>query len=146
MKFFTDPKKRAQLEVELAAIIDWGKPFVTATYSLEGDGYLVMETYEKVETVRAAIWAGHTPNVSAVARRLCGSSDKSLQQAVFHPVHSRGSTCTNQALQHSIIDYATQCVQLGLHYFNKVFDSNLKDTLLAFKATRYFSPHRLKDI
>ena len=65
--FFTDPQKKAQLEVELAAIMDWGKPFVTATYSLEGDGPLVMEAYEKVETVRAAIRTGHTPNVNAAA-------------------------------------------------------------------------------
>jgi len=38
LTFFTDPQKKTQLEVELAAILDWGKPFVTTTYSLEGDG------------------------------------------------------------------------------------------------------------
>ena len=45
--FFTDPQKKAQLEVELASIIDWGRPFVTvtATYSLEGDGPLALECY-----------------------------------------------------------------------------------------------------
>ena len=45
LTFFTDPRKNAQLEVELAAVIDWEKPFVTATYALEGDGSLVMEAY-----------------------------------------------------------------------------------------------------
>ena len=148
MTFFTDPQKRAQLEVELAAILDWGKPFVTATYALEGDGPLVLEAYEKIEIVRATICAGHIPNVNAVARRLCSSSDKSLLQRVFHPLHSRGSTGTNsnQALQQNIIHYATARVQPALDYFNKMFDSNLKDSLLAFKAARYFSPQRLKDI
>ena len=37
-------------------------------------------------------------------------------------------------------------MQPGLDYFNKIFDSNLKDTPLAFKAARYFSPQWLKDI
>ena len=146
MTFFTDPQKKALLEVELAAIIDWGKTFVTATYSLEGDGPLVVDAYEKIETVRAAIRAGHTPNVNAVARRLCNSSDRSLLLGVFRPSRSRGSTSTSQALQQNIIQYATACVQPGLDYFNKMFDSNLKDTLMAFKAARYFSPLRLKDI
>ena len=146
LTFFTDPQKKVQLEVELAAIMDWGKTFVTATYSLEGDGPLVMEAYEKIETVRAAIHAGHTPNVNAVARRLCSSSDKSLLQVVFRPLHSRESTSTNQALLQNIIHYATACVQPGLDYFNKIFYSKLKDTLLAFKAARYFSPQQMKDI
>ena len=52
--------------MELAAIEEWGKPFVTATYSLEGDGPLVMEAYEKIETVRAAIRAGRTPKLMSM--------------------------------------------------------------------------------
>ena len=70
LTFFTDPQKKAQLEVELAAVIDWGRPFVTATYSLEGDGPLVLECYEKIETIRTAIRTAHTPNLDAIACRL----------------------------------------------------------------------------
>jgi len=69
MMFITDPQKKAVFKVELAAIIDWGKMFVTATYSLEEDVMLVVYAYEKIETVKAAIHAGYTPNVNAVARR-----------------------------------------------------------------------------
>jgi len=58
--FFTDTQKKAQLEVELATIIDWGRPFVTATYSLEGDGSLALECYEKIETVKAVICTAHS--------------------------------------------------------------------------------------
>ena len=105
-----------------------------------------MEAYEKIETVRAVIRAGHTPNVNAVARQLCGSNDKCLLQRVFCPLCSRGSASTYQTLQQNIIHYTTACVQPGLDYFNKIFDSNLKDIFLAFKAARYFSPQRLKDI
>ena len=39
-------QKKAQLGVELAAIIEWG---VTTTYLLEGDGPLVMGANEKIE-------------------------------------------------------------------------------------------------
>jgi len=116
--------------------------FVTATYSLEGDGLLVVDVYEKIETVRAAIRAG---NVNAVAQHLFNSSDRSLLQGVFRPSRSRGSTSTSQSLQQNIIQYAIACVHF-FDYFNKMFDSNLKDTLMAFKAARYFSPLRLKNI
>ena len=43
-------QKRAFLEIELAAVVDWGRPFVTATYSLEGDGPLIVSGYDIVET------------------------------------------------------------------------------------------------
>ena len=130
LTFFTDPQKKAQLEVELAAVIDWGRPFVTATYSLEGDGPLVLECYEKIKTVRIAIRTAHTLNLDAIARRLCDSTDRSLLQRAFPPSHSKGSTnstCTSQVLQQCIVQYGTACVQPGLNYFEKDFDSTLKD-------------------
>ena len=60
--------------------MDWGKPFVTATYLLEGDCPLALECYEKIKTVRLAIRTAHTPNVDAIARRLSDSADRSLLQ------------------------------------------------------------------
>ena len=41
LQFYQDAQKAVLLKLELAAIIDSGKPFVTATYDLEGDGPLV---------------------------------------------------------------------------------------------------------
>ena len=70
LTYFTNPEKKALLEVELATIIDWGKPFVTATYSLEGDGPLELECYERIETVKAAIHTAHTPNLDVFPRLL----------------------------------------------------------------------------
>ena len=81
--------------------------------------------------VKAAIHAGHTPNVIAVPWRLCSGSDKSLLQGVFCPLHSRGSTSTRIL---STTQQHVCTVQPGLDYFNKIFDSTLKDILLAFKA------------
>jgi len=63
-----------------------------------------------------------------------------------HHVQEGPRVATSQSLEQNIIQYATACVQPGLDYFNQMFDSNLKDTLMAFKATRYFSPLWLKDI
>ena len=37
LAIFTHSQKRVYLEVELAAVIDWGNPFVFAACSLEGD-------------------------------------------------------------------------------------------------------------
>ena len=83
-----------------------------------------------------------------IAQRLCSSNDNSLLQGIFHLLHSRGSTSYNQISnsQQKSIQYATVCVQPRLDYFNRILDSNLKDTLLAFKTARYFSPQRIKNI
>ena len=70
MSHFTDTQKRAVLEIELAAVIDWGKPFVTATYSLEGDGPLIVSGYDIVETIKSTICVSDTSNVRDVIRRL----------------------------------------------------------------------------
>ena len=46
LSFFSDSLKKDNLQIELAAIVDYGKPFVKATYKLEGDGSLAFECYE----------------------------------------------------------------------------------------------------
>ena len=66
--------ERVLLEVELAAVVDYGRPFVTTTYKLEGDGPLVLVCYELIESHQVAIRSGHTPNVDAVVRKLCVST------------------------------------------------------------------------
>ena len=58
------------MQVELAAIVDWGEPFVKATYKLEGDGALALQCYKVIDTIRASIHAANTPNLLAVAERL----------------------------------------------------------------------------
>jgi len=42
IRLFTDTQKKKLVELEIATIIDWGRPFVIATYSLEGDCHLVL--------------------------------------------------------------------------------------------------------
>ena len=55
LAIFTDSQKRVYLEVELAAVIDWGNPFVSATYSLESDGPRIVSCCDIVETINFII-------------------------------------------------------------------------------------------
>ena len=52
---FQDKQKNVYLQLELAAIVDWGEHFMKATYNLEGDGLLVLQCYEVVDSLVAAI-------------------------------------------------------------------------------------------
>ena len=62
--------KKVYLQIELASAVDYGKHFISASYSLEGDGPLVFSCYEVIEKIQAAIHANYTPNVDAVIRNL----------------------------------------------------------------------------
>ena len=62
-------EKKAKLQIELAVVVDCGHAFVKATYDLEGDGPLVVECFDTIETVKAAIHTFHTLNLKAVVKR-----------------------------------------------------------------------------
>ncbi len=109
--------------MELAAVVDYGKPFVTATYKLKGDGPLVLTAFEVVEEVQAAARSGYTPNVEAVARSLSSGTPRRLAQ---------------------LKAYSQKCIQPGLDYFDRQLTTSLKDSLTAFKAARLFSPHKVQ--
>ena len=120
--FFSNTQKNVYLKLELAAIVDWGRPFVTATYNLEGDGPLVFTCYETVQTIVSAIQAANTPNVNAVVRTI---SSVPRQQ---------------------MVKYVDTCVKPGLDYFDKQLNTSLKDSLSAFKAARLLCPHSVKSL
>lgn len=54
--------------MELAAIVDMGVHFMWATYSLEGDGLLVIKCYEEISKIRAVITSDCYPNLQAAVR------------------------------------------------------------------------------
>ena len=56
----------AHLQIELAAAVDAGKPFVKATYNAVGNGPLVLNCYEVLSTLSAGIHVHHYPNLLAV--------------------------------------------------------------------------------
>ena len=95
LSFFADP---SNLQVELAAITDYGEPFIKATYKLEGDGPLALECYEIMEYVSRSVEWAHAPNVEAVVNSL-----------------SRGS----QTAKQKFLNYAKSCVQPAHSYYKK---------------------------
>ena len=115
-----NPTTLCQLQVEIAAVVDWGEVFVKACYYLEGDGPLALECYEKVDTILNTIHTQHIPNVRALAQKL-------TLQPPSHPSHEQW------------VDYAQQCVAPGLEYFKRQVATSLKNALNVFKACRLFS-------
>ncbi len=58
-----NPLTKAKLQIQMAATVDWGEPFVQACYQLEGDGVLALECYEIIDKVILSINTEHIPNV-----------------------------------------------------------------------------------
>ena len=65
LEILRDGKKKA---LKLAAVIDVGEIFVKATYNLEGDGLVVLQTYYNIQVLKAKIENPHYPNVDVVAK------------------------------------------------------------------------------
>ena len=85
----SDLSKEVYLKVELASVVDYGKPFVTATYTLEGDGPLVLTCFEVIEEVQASICSSFTPNVDAVANtHSSGTPHRLVQLKAYSEVHT----------------------------------------------------------
>ena len=111
--------------MELAITIDAMEPFVKATYILEGDGALALVAYEGLTTLFAVITSEQYPNVAAVAKNLCSGDSRHERQ---------------------LVEYAKACVVPAFTYFKSNFENDLKATVLAFKAARYFSPPKVNEI
>ena len=116
-----------KLRMQLAAFIDAGKPFVSATYKVEGDGGLVLDVYQQLQEVITATADAIFPNVSAVAK-LIASDDHQVQRA--------------------LVVEAKQCVTPALTYFRRRFshqDGDLYHLVLMYKASRLCNPHFVRD-
>ena len=88
LAYFGDPQTKSKLQIEIAATVDWGEPFVKACYDLEGDGPLALECYERVDRVIAFRATENIPNVRAIAEKL-------TRQPPSHPHHEQlGDLCT----------------------------------------------------
>ena len=97
LTFFDDPEKRGCLGIEIAATVNTGMPFVKATYTLEGDGPLVLECCQIIATLPAAVRVAHYLNVQAVSRRLYQG---------------------NSQVQQQWMAYTLQCMKPGIDYYN----------------------------
>ena len=79
LEIMNDVHKLAVLKIELATIVDVGEHFVKSTYNLERDGPLVIECYEEVLKLRAALQTAYHQKLDAVARVLA-KGDQAVQQ------------------------------------------------------------------
>ena len=123
--FFSNQQTCVVLKVELAAIMDGGKPFVQGTYKLEGNGPLALQCYEIISSITAAVDTAHYPNVEAIISSL--SNDPIVQQ--------------------QLRTYALSCLKPALDYYREHLKADLMSVpLSAFKAARLFSPQKLQEM
>ena len=120
-----DTQKSFKLQLELAAVIDAGEPFVKATYNLEGDGPLVFGCFDVLASLSVGIRTAYFPNLSAISARLAGGNHARLQQ---------------------FEQYGHLCVKPGLDYFVTKFTQDLGVSVAAFKAARLFVPQKVTEM
>ena len=125
LDILNDAPRCRKLKMELAITIDSMESFVKSTYTLEGDGVLALVTYEHISMLYSAISTEHYPNVLALAKSLSGG---------------------DAARELQLLSYAKACVEPAYSYFKTKFDQDLRPTLLAFKAARYFSPYKVHEL
>ena len=123
LDYFQSPTKLQSLKVELAALVDAGKPFVEATYKLESDEPIVLECFG---SLNIAVKMEHYPNVQAIVKSIAkGKNDVEMKW----------------------MRHARDCIKPAMKYFDEHLKAELMNTpMKAFKAARYFSPHFLKQI
>ena len=134
LTMLSDPLTKAKLQMEMAATVDWGEPFVQACYCLEGDGVLALECYEVIDKVILSINTEHIPNVLAVARKLSGQSSGESGQQQTSPLYEQW------------VAYARHCIKGGLEYFNHQLTTSMKESLAVFKACRLFIPQKVREM
>ena len=122
LNLLDDNQKNVKLQ---AAVIDAGAPFVRATYRLEGDGALVLSSYDEIFSLHEAIRMAHFPNLTALSTKLSSG---------------------NATLAQQYEQYGRNCVQPGMQYFLTRFTQDLRESVEAFKAARLFVPHRALEI
>ena len=110
--------------MELSAVVDIGTYFVKATYTLEGDGVLVVSCYEEILKIRAAITSRYYPNLQAVTRELCPNPQAQQQMTI----------------------YGLSCVQPGIDYFEQTLGNDSRHPVAAFKVARLFNPVKVKEM
>ena len=125
MEIFNSPGDSKDLELKLAAFVDGGNHFVSATYYLEGDRPLVFSCYERLATVSNAVAVAAYPNVEGVARR----------QAV-----------RNLPVYNQLVAKAKACINPGLQFFQRKFSQELYENVRAFCSAKLCCPVQVQQL
>lgn len=119
-----DDQQRTTLRLQLAVTLDAGRPFVTSTYSLEGDGEAVVTAYRTLQEVSTAAAVQNYPKTNAVA----------LEMANGTQVEADGLVATAKA-----------CVAPAIRYFRERMNKNgteMFEVVRLLKALRLFCPEQ----
>ena len=125
LEIFNSPADSKDLELELAASVDGGNHFVSATYYLERDGPLIFSCYQKLATVSNSVALANYPNVEGVARRQANGN-----VPVFNQLVARAKACINP----------------GLLFFQQKFSQEFYDIVRAFRSARLFCPVQVQQL
>lgn len=109
------PDDSKDLQLEIAAIVDGGNHFVSATYYFKGDGLLVFSCYEHLATVSHPVAMDAYPNVEAVAR--CQVNG-------------------NLPVFNQLVAKAKAYITPGLRIFQRKFSQEFYDPVRAFGSAR----------
>ena len=118
---FNDIQSNCFLVVELAAVVDAGKPMVESTYILEGDGALAWNSYQLLIFMQNSDNVVNLPNLTAVSWHISGGKPVVAQQCY---------------------QYGVAAVQSGWDYFPQTVMGTLNGQVEIFKVVRLFSPHQ----
>ena len=111
-----------QLCMELVITINAGLPIVEKTYSMEGNGEIIVEAYENLQQLATSAALKNFPNAKAMAKKFAGDDDAAAE---------------------AIFQADLRCVQPAMTYFLQKFnhcDSPLFNMVRLFKAIRLFCP------
>ena len=117
-----DIQSNCFLQVELAAVVDTGKPMVESTYILEGDGALTWRCYEQLILIQNSV---NVVNATSQTSLLYRST--SLEETMLLPSNS----------------YGVAAAQPGWDYFSQTVMGTLNSQVVIFKAARWFSSHQI---
>ena len=112
LDIINDPSDVKDLELKLAALVDGGSHFVTATYYLEGDEPLIFTFYERLATVAHSVTVNAHPNLEGVARQQANG---------------------NLPLYNQLVTRTKACITPGLHFFQRKFSQEFHGLVRALK-------------
>ena len=121
-----DPVQLSTLRLQLAATVDAGKYFVSATYALEGDGPLIFECHSHLQAVATAVDQKDFCSLKAVAREIAATDDNQTAQRLVQQ--------TLAGLQPAIL------------WFLRKFNQGLQNQVTAFRRARFFDPVEVQSL
>ena len=117
-------------ELELVAVAEGGRPFVQATYFLEGDGLVILFVYDWLKHIELFIQNEHFPVI-----------DSYIELQVDH-IEDVGEQEVKRA---ELKEYALSVMWPGFQYFfNNLLAGDIGANLRLFKAVRLANPSYIK--